>query len=55
MFLYTCKGKGNTMSEQINGLNIPSLQVKPVNFQQGQSPALQGITPSVEAENIKNL
>lgn len=41
------------MSEQINGLNIPSLQVKPVNFQQGQSPALQGITPSVEAENIK--
>lgn len=41
------------MSEQINGLNIPSLQVKPVNFQQNQPPSMQGTTPSIEAENIK--
>lgn len=46
MFLYTCRKKGKTMSnEAINGFNIPSIQnKKPVSFQQNATPSMQGVT-----------
>lgn len=56
MFLYTCREKGTTMSQQsINGLNIPSIQAKPVTFQQTNIPPMQGATAmqGVDAEKVK--
>ena len=51
MFLYTCREKEVFMSNQVNTLNIPTLDnKKSVTFQQGNLPAMQGAT----AENVKH-
>lgn len=50
MFLYTCREKGETMSQ-----NIPSIQAKPVVFQQNTIPAMQGtnVMQNVDTEKLK--
>lgn len=58
MFLYTCREKGNIfMPEQINGLNIPSLQNnKPIYFtQKNQQQGQPTETTKSETEALKEV
>ena len=50
MFLYTCREKGETMSQ-----NIPSIQAKPVVFQHNSIPAMQGtnVMQNVDTEKLR--